>query len=105
VVNATPAGLGNGRPGLFSRRCLRVPCNAPLALVAEWAQADTDVISAAFRNAFAASRIVEQANCRSAVSRHQSARPRIHIPPLAQLFGRDLRVDGDIGAVRSLRVE
>jgi hypothetical protein len=29
-------------------------------LVAEWAQADTDAISAAFRNAFSASRIIEQ---------------------------------------------
>jgi hypothetical protein len=33
----------------------------PVELVAEWAQPDTDAISAAFRNAFAASRIIEQA--------------------------------------------
>jgi hypothetical protein len=32
----------------------------PVQLVAEWAQSDTDAISAAFRNAFAASRIIEQ---------------------------------------------
>ena len=32
----------------------------PVELVAEWAQADTDAISAALRNAFAASRIIEQ---------------------------------------------
>jgi hypothetical protein len=29
-------------------------------LVAEWAQSDADAISAAFRNAFATSRIIEQ---------------------------------------------
>lgn len=33
----------------------------PVQLVAEWAQGDVDAISAAFRNAFAASRITEQA--------------------------------------------
>jgi len=32
----------------------------PVELVAEWAQGDTDTISVAFRNAFAASRITEQ---------------------------------------------
>jgi len=32
----------------------------PVELVAEWAQADTDAISGAFRKAFAASRITEQ---------------------------------------------
>jgi hypothetical protein len=32
----------------------------PVELVAEWTQADTDAISAAFRNAFNASRIIEQ---------------------------------------------
>jgi hypothetical protein len=32
----------------------------PVELVAEWAQADTDAISGAFRNAFAGSRIIEQ---------------------------------------------
>ena len=32
----------------------------PLQLVAEWAQADTDAVSAAFRDAFAASRVIEQ---------------------------------------------
>ena len=32
----------------------------PVELVAEWAQGDTDTISVAFRNAFAASRIAEQ---------------------------------------------
>ena len=33
----------------------------PVQLVAEWAQGDVDAISAAFRNAFAASRITERA--------------------------------------------
>jgi len=33
---------------------------APVQLVAEWSDADTDAISTAFRNAFAASRITEQ---------------------------------------------
>ena len=32
----------------------------PVELVAEWAQANSDAISAAFRNAFSASRIIEQ---------------------------------------------
>src|SRR5438094_1911663 len=32
----------------------------PVQLVAEWSEADTDAISTAFRNAFAASRITEQ---------------------------------------------
>src|SRR5207244_11159231 len=32
----------------------------PVELIAEWAQADTEAISAAFRNAFSASRITEQ---------------------------------------------
>lgn len=32
----------------------------PVELVAEWTEADTDAISAAFRNAFSASRIIEQ---------------------------------------------
>ena len=32
----------------------------PVHLVAEWAQADTDAVSAAFRDAFAASRVIEQ---------------------------------------------
>jgi hypothetical protein len=32
----------------------------PVQLVAEWAQSDTEAISAAFRNAFAASHIIEQ---------------------------------------------
>ena len=32
----------------------------PVELIAEWAQADTEAISAAFRNAFSASRLTEQ---------------------------------------------
>jgi hypothetical protein len=44
----------------------------PVELVAEWAQPDTDAISAAFRNAFAASRIIEQAIPIRAGSTNQS---------------------------------
>jgi len=51
----------------------------PVELVAEWAQADADAISAAFRNAFSVSRITEQTIPIRAGSTNQSIGTRLRI--------------------------